>query len=123
MAFERYFAVCNWFPEHGAHLVADGDRSAFAAMNPAGKVFQCVGTDDEWLVTRYGDDTYRVKPDVMKLVPAPAFEIGQAVSAKGAPGVVSDITWHFKDAVPIYFLTFEGKRSSRRYSETELVAA
>lgn len=116
----RSFGVCNWFPEHGKHLVADVDRSAFAALSPAGKVFQRVGVEGEWLIVRYGANTYRVNPSVLKLVPAPAFDVGQPVLARDRSGVVADVTWHFKEVAPIYFLEFDGKRSSRRYSEEEL---
>lgn len=119
----KSFGVCNWFPEHGQHLVADADRVAFAALNPAGKVFQCVGAEGDWLIVRYGANTYRVSSDVLKPVHAPAFDVGQTVTAKDKSGVVADVTWHFKEATPIYFLEFDGKRSSRRYSEAELVPA
>ena len=53
-------------------------------------------------------------------VPPPEYRIGQTVMTKDKRGVVVDIEWHFKDSVPIYFLAFEGKRSSRRYFENEL---
>jgi len=119
-SFEKFFAVCNWFTDHGAHLVADTDGDAFAALNPAGKVFQCVGEEGGWLVVRYGANTYRVNPEIMKLIPAPIFQIGQIVSTNGKCATVAEITWHHKDAAPIYFLDFGKKRSSRRYSEAEL---
>lgn len=119
----KSFGVCNWFPEHGQHLVVDADREAFIALNPAGKIFQHVGAEGEWLVVRYGANTYRVNPDVLRPVPAPAFDVGQAVTARDRPGVVADVTWHFKEEAPIYFLQIDGKRSSRRYSEAELVPA
>jgi hypothetical protein len=116
----KIFGVCDWFPEHGEHLVVDADRLAFAALNPAGKIFQCIGMEGEWLVVRYGTNVYRVNPGVLKPVPPPVFDVGQTVTSKDRSGVVADVTWHFKEAAPIYFLQFDGKRSSRRYSEQEL---
>lgn len=117
------FYVCNWYPEHGPHLVAGADLVAFSAFRPAGRVFQSLGTEDEWSVVRYGADTCRVDASVLKPIPAPAFGVGDVVSASGKLGVVADVFWHFKDAAPIYFLEFGGKRSSRRYSENELAPA
>lgn len=119
----RSFGMCNWFPEHGKHLIADLDLVAFAALHPAGKVFQYVGSEDAWRVVQYGANTYRVSPDILKPIPTPAFEVGQPVVARERVGVVADVTWHFKDMAPIYFLEFQGKRSSRRYSEAELLPA
>lgn len=114
------FGVCNWFPEHGGHLVAPHDLEGFTALRPNGKVFQCLGDESGFLVVRYGDRLFHVSQEVVKSVPSPEYRIGQTVITKGKYGVVVDIEWHFKDSVPIYFLTFEGKRSSRRYFENEL---
>ena len=115
--------VCNWFPEHGAHLVADDDRERFAALSPAGKVFRYLGADAGWILIQYGADKYRVSAEVLKPVSPLAFEVGQHVMAKGKPAVVLHVGWHFKEAAPIYLLEVEGKRSSRRYSEGELTVA
>ncbi|MFM7202494.1 MAG: DUF6960 family protein [Myxococcota bacterium] len=119
----KSFGVCNWFPEHGNHLVFDADLVTFAALRPAGKVFQYVGVEGMWRIVRYGTNTYRVSPDILKPVTAPLFEVGQPVATKDKAGVVADVTWHFKEMAPIYFVEFLGKRSSRRYSEAELVPA
>lgn len=116
------YGVCNWYPEHGEHLVAESDRAAFAALAPAGKVFHCVGMDGPWLLLKYGADIYRASTDVFKKVSAPAFEVGQHVIAKGKVGTIAHISWHFKDESPIYFLAFDGRQSSRRYAEAELAA-
>lgn len=120
---EKSFGVCNWFPEHGSHLVASVDLAAFTALDPAGKVFECIGEEGPWLVVRYGVHTYRLNPDILNPVPAPAFSVGQPVVSKDRSGVVADVTWHFKEMAPIYFLEFGGKRSSRRYSELDLESA
>lgn len=114
--------VCNWFPEHGYHLVVDEDQERFSALSPAGKVFRCLGSSGDWISIRYGADQYRVSHEVLKPVPSPSFEVGQDVIVKGKPAVVLHIGWHFKDGAPIYLLEIEGKRSSRRYSEGELTS-
>jgi len=116
------FGVCNWFPEHGEHLVLDSDRAAFAALIPAGMLFRRVGSEGDWITIKYGDNIYRVNPSVLKTVSAPAFEVGQNVVAKGKEAKIIYLGWHFKDARPIYLVEFDGKRSSRRYSEQEISA-
>ncbi len=114
------YGVCNWFPEHGAHLVATEDIDEFKSLSPAGKVFYCSGIQDGWLVLQYGASTYRASPDVFRPVTVPAFKIGQHILAGGKEGVIAHVTWHFKNEAPIYLLAFGGKLSSRRYAEAEL---
>jgi len=115
------YGVCNWFPEHGAKLVAPEDVDAFTGLSPAGKVFYCIGIQGEWLVLQCGTNTYRVRPDVFRPVATPAFEVGQRVVASEKLGIIEHVKWHFKNEVPIYLLTFGGKLSSRRYAEAELM--
>jgi hypothetical protein len=114
------FGICIWFPEHGEHLIAPHDLEEFMTLRPNGKVFQCLGLESGFSTIAYGDKIFHVNQKVMKNVPPPKFLIGQSVVAKEKRAVVVDIEWHFKDLVPIYFLSFEGKRSSRRYYEKEL---
>lgn len=115
-------AVCTWFPEHGAELIAADDLDAFAALAPAGKIFTCVGSDGPWLLVKYGDASFRASPEVFAKVATPAFALGQRVKAGVAFGEVSHLGWHFRDEAPIYLLSFGGEQASRRYTEAELTA-
>ncbi|WP_418124641.1 DUF6960 family protein [Variovorax sp. 160MFSha2.1] len=116
-----HYVVCNWFPEHGDHLIAETDRSRFAALSPAGKVFRCIDRKGEWLFLQYaGDEIYRVNQEACKPVLPPVFHIGQRVKASEKQGIVVHIGWHFKNEAPIYLLEFAGKRSSRRYLDQDL---
>jgi hypothetical protein len=114
------YGVCNWFPEHGAQLVAPESIDAFTSLSPAGKVFYCTGIQDKWLVLQYGANIYCVSSDVFRPVATPAFKIGQQVIVGEKAGIIEHVMWHFKNEVPIYLLTFSGKLSSRRYAEAEL---
>jgi len=117
---DQAFGVCNWFPEHGEHLVFPNDLADFIALRPNGKLFQCVGKEFGYLVLSYGERRFHVGQDVFKAAPAPRYRVGQSVKTSQKQGVVADIEWHFKDSVPIYYVAFSGKRSSRRYLEHEL---
>ncbi|EPB6201482.1 hypothetical protein ACRQ2P_001053, partial [Escherichia coli] len=59
---------------------------------------------------------------IYHIVPDLKFYIGQSVwvKTKNSVGTIIDVFWHFKNEMPVYFINFEGKRSSRRYSESEL---
>lgn len=44
---ERY-GICNWYPEHGSHLVSPDHFLEFINLKPAGKIFKCISIDDKW---------------------------------------------------------------------------
>ena len=116
------FGTCCWHPDQGLSLICQYDRDKFPLLTIA--VFQCIKADQDWLTVQYGSDVYRVKPEIFKLVTAPKFLVGENVfvSAKNKIGQVYSLTWHFKGCHHIYLISFNGKRSSRRYMEVELSA-
>lgn len=113
------FGLCVWSIEQGTHLVAPKDIHRFF-MTYA--IFQCVGIENQWLKIQYKDDAYHVSADIFQPVPKPDFLVGQVVFVprKECSAEIVSMTWHFKDEKPIYFLSFDGKRSSRRYYADEL---
>ena len=118
---ERY-GICNWYPEHGSHLVSTDNFLEFINLKPAGKIFKCISIDDKWCSVIYGEKTFKIDPVIYHIVPDLKFYIGQSVwvKTKNSVGTIIDVFWHFKNEMPVYFINFEGKRSSRRYSESEL---
>jgi hypothetical protein len=116
--------IYPWFPEHGISLVHPDDLSSFSAIRPSGKVFEFVGDDQGYIVLKYGNENFRVKPDLYKPVTGVDFYIGDSVCVTSKVpekyGVIVAVEWHFKGQKPIYYLQFDGKRSSRRYSKEEL---
>jgi len=120
---QSLYGIYPWFPEHGLELVHPDDLAAFSAIRPSSKVFECVARND-YLTLRYAGKQFRVRPDLFKSVSAPRFSYGERVLAshngKKSLGIVVDIEWHHKDGTCIYYLAFDGKRSSRRHSDSEL---
>jgi len=116
------YGTYMWFPEHGTHLIKASDLAEFSP--PGCKVFKCVGIESPWLVLEYAGKRAHVLPDRFRAVTAPSFSIGDRVRAPrhGAEqsGEVADIYWHFKNAEPYYYVTFDGRRSNRRYTASEL---
>jgi hypothetical protein len=117
------FGTCVWQPAMGLDLVCPNDRDIFPQLTTA--IFRCIGADKEWLTVQYGSHAYRVKPEVFQQVSTPKFLLWQEVFVpeKNRVAKVSALTWHFKDASVVYTLEFDGKRSSRRYCENELIKA
>lgn len=112
-----------WFAEHGESLIHPDDRRAFAALFPYGKVFQCVGTEHNYLVLRYMAAVYRVRPDLYQKIDEPRFQFGQRIRVKSHPereGTIRGIAWHFKNDSPMYFLQIAGKQVSKRYWAEDL---
>lgn len=114
------FGTCIWHPDHGIDLIYPDDIKNFPSLTTA--VFHCTNADKDWLTVEYGTNIYRVSPKVFKVIPTPKFLLGQKVfvSAKNDVGEVTGLTWHIKDNHHIYLISFNGKKSSRRYSEDEL---
>jgi hypothetical protein len=113
----------NWFPEHGAELVHPDDLEAFTRLNPAGRVFAVMRRAD-WIVLSLGGSEYRVRGNLLQPVPPPRHWIGDEVSfvSKGVVhrGTVREVRWHFRDDAPFYFLSANGKRLSKRYTDNDL---
>ncbi len=86
------FGVYGWFPEKGTALVHSADLERFIAARPTGRVFGYARRDDGWISLSAGDDTFRVRDDLLKPVPPPTFWMGDAVRFHSGGG----ITWGAK---------------------------
>ena len=119
------FALYNWYPEHGLHLVHPEDLDRFVRMMPAGHVFG-VERGGDWTTLSHGASTYRVRGDLLQPVPAPRHWLGDEVNflsgGKTRSGVVRDVFWHFRDDAPFYLLSADGKALSKRYLDGDLFA-
>ena len=116
------WGLCQWFEEHGTAMVHSDDLDALRSFRPNGRVFNCIDEDESFLVLRYGEVVFRVKPALFKAVPAPKWQIGETVEVvdRGRMGQVAEIRWHFQRAEPMYFLSFDGKISKKRYWSQDL---
>jgi hypothetical protein len=112
-----------WFVEHGEDLIHPSDRKSFATLFPQGKVFRCEGISDGYLILRYGEEMFRVRPDLYRVVSPPIYEFGQRVRERlgsGTVGRIRGIGWHFKKQSPYYLLQVDDKAKSRQYFDEEL---
>ena len=117
---EEIWGLYQWFEEHGTDLIHPEDLPGFRALIPNGKIFECVGRDEEYLTLRYGDMEFRVRPSLFKIVARPSRRFGEEVHlSNGKRGIVTDIQWHFQRAEAMYHLMFDGKKRSRRYWESD----
>ena len=101
------------------------DLERMKQLFPHCKVFQCIGEDAEYLLISYGQEIFRVNPVVFKPVPPLPFGIGATVREKARSAVIGEvyeIKWHYKEALPMFFLTVGGKKKSRSYWADELQA-
>jgi hypothetical protein len=113
-----------WFYESSdPRLIHPEDIEKFRDLRPYGKVFQCLGRDENYLVLKYRDVSYRAHPDLYRTIPAPVFDFGCKVRDVTKPeriGFILDIEWHHRDSCHIYYISVNGKRHSKRYFETDL---
>jgi hypothetical protein len=121
------FALYPWFRELGDHLIHSEDVERLAAHIPYGKVFEILGEREDFVLLGYGEQTFRVRPELLRKVSAPRFQIGGKVTTDvgglATLGEVAEIRWHFKENAPIYFLRINGKSKSKRYWERDLAPA
>lgn len=86
-----------------------------------GKIFKCID-EGERLTLRYGNKEFRVKPQLYKVVDEPKYKIGDKVKIISSSKIVKiiDTNWHMKDNTPFYFIQDNGKKSTRRFYESDL---
>lgn len=113
---ELPWGLYPWFEEHGANMIHPEDLLLVRAITPSGKVFQKTGEDGDFIRLRYGTVEFRAKPSLFCLVDATIHGIGTTVSLEdGGRGEVTGIHWHHQRSEPMYELRVEGKKTSRRY--------
>lgn len=115
-----------WFPEHGEQLINPEYIDVVKRLSPYGKVFSCTAEKTPYITLEYGDIVFEVKPELYEIISPVLFRVGDRVNIVGSAsnkfGVVVGIDWHSKNLEPIYYLAIDGKKSSRRYFESELRA-
>lgn len=121
MKLTSQWGLYPWFEERGANLVHPDDLDDFRKLMPYGKVFFCQ-SKNEFLVLRYQNSHYRVRPQLFSEVPAPEFTFGQLVHVRetGDPAQIDEIHWHHQRAKPIFFVTFGGRRNKKRFWADDL---
>lgn len=119
----NHWGLFPWFPEYGIGMIHPDDTDRFAALSPNGKVFESLGQRDGYLVLAYGDATFRVKPDLFRVVMQPSKRIGELVTieskGKRVLATIVEIHWHHQRNETFYLVQIDGKRLSKRYWSNE----
>ena len=115
-----------WFSENGGEHVHPDDLAFLLENPPYGHVMKVIDAGPEFLTLRFEPGSIRVRSDLFREVPAPAFDYDQEVavlpSRTERTGTVARITWHHEEAPPLYFLRVDGRVLSGRYFDHELEA-
>lgn len=121
--FKGSWGLYPWFEEDDPTLIYPDDLEDVKKLVLHGKVFYCSEQCGKFIRLNYGNQSFRVKPSLFKPVRDIQFMVGdnvKVVSSIDKLGIILNIGWHHKNNEPIYYLSFNGKKSSRRYSEDEL---
>ena len=97
-------------------------REDFFSLQPNGKVFQCISSDGEMIILKYGEKIFEVNSKFYKRVREPLYKVGDKVDIieKSLLGKIIDVNWHIKDDVPFYLVEVDGKKSGKRYKDCDL---
>ncbi len=111
--------------ENGAECVHPDDLDRFRAFVPYGRVFEVEFLDEQYVCLRYGAAFFRVTPHLLKEVLDLQFRIGDRVKPEGREdvGEIIEAMWHYKVSMPFYFISINGRKSSKRYWDIELIPA
>ncbi|WP_126979966.1 DUF6960 family protein [Saezia sanguinis] len=103
------FGTCVWNPAQGLELVHSESQATFPQFSV--RIFRWIHADAEWLTLQYGDDVYKVKPQIFKAVPAPKFVLGEKVfvQRKKQAGNIVFMGWHFKHKHLVFLIAFDEK--------------
>jgi hypothetical protein len=125
---ERVWGLYPWHGQSESEraLVHSEDLERLILLWPYCKVLERLGEAEErgFIVLRYGESTFRVRPDLFQPIPPPAFDFGAEVRLRKDPkrtGVIIAIYWHYKQARPFFIIRFGMKRSLNRYQAEELL--
>ncbi|QIX60555.1 hypothetical protein HER32_04875 [Hymenobacter sp. BT18] len=116
----------GWTPAYGYSYIHPANRRTFEWLEPVGKLFEKIDEDEEWLLLRYDEQQFKVRPELFKeLYGKPAFSFGDAVQEvapePGRPphrGLISDVFWD-EAADRARFQLVERKRKLPRVFEAE----
>ena len=116
------FGLYPWFHEDGADLIHPDDILRFSMLVPYGKIFEVDFCSPDMIQLKYGEQKFRVRPDLLKLIPSPKFRLGDVVSIKNknVKAEVISSMWHSNEKRAFFLLSANGKKKSKRYWEEDL---
>lgn len=118
--YEKTWGIYPWSIERGEEHIFSKDLELIKSFFPLGKVFYCSSVNDNFIDINYGNNKFKVKPELYQKVDDSGYFIGDIVqiktgSSEGKEAVVKEMNWHFKNKEVVYLLEVDGKMKSRRY--------
>lgn len=122
MNYVNTWGVYQCFKGIDDEMVDNDCREEFFLLQPNGKVFECIESNEGIIVLKYGEKTYAVNEKLYKVVKEPRYKVGDNVEImeNGLIGQIVDVNWHFKDDAPFYTIKVNGKKSGKRYTDDNL---
>ena len=120
------FGLYNWFPEHGYTYVHPANRRDFEDIQPAGKVFELLESANGWLLLRYQDRQYKVKPELFVEIDRPPLRYGDWVRVQNQPEIpnypaeVNDVLWNEREGKAYYALVLRKRKLPGIFGEEDL---
>ena len=106
---------CKKFKNEDLDIRDDVKLELFRKLVLEGKFFICVEViDEENIVLQYELDKFKVKSRIYDI----GFVVGDQVKLKESTEkevFIYKIDWHGNKKVPIYYLTIDGKKKTKRY--------
>ena len=97
----------------------------FVKNNITNTIYECIEVQGEYLVIKAKKYTLRIKPNVIRLIlPTSNYKWNEKVFENSKPTLearIEDILWHHKEQKYYYHISINGKRKSRRYSESDFI--
>ena len=121
------FGLYPWFPGHGYTFIHPANRRDFEDLQPAGKVFELLEIANGWLLLRYQDRHYKVRPELFIEVDRPPLRYGDWVKVlsmpelPNAPAEVNDVLWNEREGRAYYALVQRKRKIPGIFSREDLV--
>lgn len=133
----RYGLYAWWLPEGRPAsldpdpfegLIHPDDLQTAIAVAPLHKLLVHVGSENDYLILRYGRYVFRAKAsDLWKPKAGEGFLVGDEVDVlprggRNTPkrGIIHAMGWHFRQDRPVYGITVDGRPLKKNYAGEDL---
>ncbi len=121
------FGLYPWFPENGYTYIHPANRRDFEDIQPAGKVFELLETANGWLLLRYQDRQYKVRPELFTEIDQPPLRYGDWVRVQNMPDLpdlpaeINDVFWNEREGRAYFALVQRKRKIPGIFSSAQLV--
>ena len=118
MSLKGTNGLYRWSELYNENYIHIQDLEKIREFHSNGKVFQCIDENIDYITLKYGNDTFRVKPELYSMINEKLLPIGSIVKLKKYPdmnAIIIDNRWHGDKEEPMYFITLNGKKKTKRY--------